>query len=83
MGEETVYLLVSVLGMVRSEPSSSLCCMLQAMIYPLTVAAKSAGPIHIEAANRILSSLLDHSSQLVQQARMVSEELVAAVLWGA
>ena len=83
VGEETVHLLVSVLGVVQSEPSSSLCCMLQAMIYPLTVAAKLAGPIHIEAANRILSSLLDHSSQLVQQARIVSEELIAAVLWGA
>ena len=58
------------------------CCTLQALIYPLTVAAKSAGLVYMEAANQILNSLSDHSSQLVQQARMVSEELIhVSILW--
>nr|QHX41461.1 serine/threonine-protein kinase mTOR [Halisarca dujardinii] len=54
----------------------------QALIYPLTVATKSASPLRKDAANRILSSMSEHSSLLVQQARMVSEELIrVAILW--
>jgi FKBP12-rapamycin complex-associated protein len=54
----------------------------QALIYPLTVATKSASPLRKDAANRILTSMSEHSSQLVQQARMVSEELIrVAILW--
>ena len=66
----------------QSLPPVPVHCTLQALIYPLTVAAKSAGPVRMEAANRILNSLSDHSSQLVQQARMVSEELIrVSILW--
>ena len=54
----------------------------QALIYPLTVATKSTSSVRNAAANRILNSMSDHSSKLVQQARMVSEELIrVAILW--
>ena len=46
------------------------------------MATKSASPLRKDAANRILTSMSQHSSQLVQQARMVSEELIrVAILW--
>ncbi|CAH1240669.1 MTOR [Branchiostoma lanceolatum] len=54
----------------------------QALIYPLTVASKSASSARHTAANRILKNMCEHSPQLVQQAMMVSEELIrVAILW--
>ena len=44
----------------------------QALIYPLTVAAKSNVPARNTAANRVLKSMREHSSVLVQQALLVS-----------
>lgn len=52
------------------------------MIYPLTVASKSPTIDRRNAANQILTNLCEHSSILVQQAMMVSEELIrVAILW--
>uniref|UniRef100_UPI00358FB62C serine/threonine-protein kinase mTOR-like n=1 Tax=Myxine glutinosa TaxID=7769 RepID=UPI00358FB62C len=54
----------------------------QALIYPLTVASKSASPARHSAANKILKNMCDHSNTLVKQAMMVSEELIrVAILW--
>ncbi|XP_031551906.1 serine/threonine-protein kinase mTOR-like [Actinia tenebrosa] len=54
----------------------------QALIYPLTVASKSASSARYSAANQILKNMCEHSKQLVQQAIMVSEELIrVAILW--
>jgi len=54
----------------------------QALIYPLTVASKSASVDRHNAANQILHNLCEHSSMLVQQALMVSDELIrVAILW--
>lgn len=54
----------------------------QALVYPLTVASKSAAPQRKKAANKILHSMSDHSPTLVQQALMCSEELIrVAILW--
>ncbi|CAL1276555.1 unnamed protein product [Larinioides sclopetarius] len=54
----------------------------QALIYPLTVAAKSTVPSRNIAANKVLSSMMKHSGVLVEQAKMVSEELIrVAILW--
>lgn len=54
----------------------------QALIYPLTVASKSASPARHNAANEILNNMCEHSQVLVQQALMVSEELIrVAILW--
>lgn len=54
----------------------------QALIYPLTVASKSAVAARQHAANKILNSMREHSSNLVQQAMLVSEELIrVAILW--
>ena len=43
----------------------------QALIYPLTVASKSASSARKNAANQILKNMCEHSHQLVQQAVMV------------
>ena len=43
----------------------------QALIYPLTVASKSASSARHDAANQILNNMCEHSQQLVQQAVMV------------
>jgi FKBP12-rapamycin complex-associated protein len=43
----------------------------QALVYPLTVASKSASPARRSAAAKILKSMCDHNNTLVQQARMV------------
>lgn len=43
----------------------------QALIYPLTVASKSASSARHNAANQILKNMCEHSQQLVQQAVMV------------
>lgn len=54
----------------------------QALVYPLTVASKSASRARKKAANKILSSMCEHSSNLVDQALMCSEELIrVAILW--
>ncbi|XP_065216693.1 serine/threonine-protein kinase mTOR isoform X2 [Planococcus citri] len=54
----------------------------QALVYPLTVASKSASSTRHNAANKILKSMCEHSSTLVQQAVMVSDELIrVAILW--
>lgn len=43
----------------------------QALVYPLTVASKSASLARRNAATKILKSMCEHSNTLVQQARMV------------
>ncbi|KAF6208231.1 hypothetical protein GE061_016683 [Apolygus lucorum] len=54
----------------------------QALVYPLTVASKSASQARRNAANKILKSMCEHSHNLVQQAVMVSDELIrVAILW--
>ncbi|KAG7166823.1 Serine/threonine-protein kinase mTOR-like [Homarus americanus] len=54
----------------------------QALIYPLTVAAKSSVAARSQAAEKILKNMREHSANLVQQAMMVSEELIrVAILW--
>lgn len=54
----------------------------QALVYPLTVASKSASIARKRAAHKILNSISDHSTTLVQQALMCSEELIrVAILW--
>ena len=58
------------------------CFFLQALIYPLTVATKSQKELRKDAAEMILNNMREHSSALVQQAIMVSEELIrVAILW--
>nr|QGN03465.1 target of rapamycin [Ixodes ricinus] len=54
----------------------------QALIYPLTVASKSALPARTRAALRALGVMREHSARLVNQAVTVSEELIrVAILW--
>lgn len=54
----------------------------QALVYPLTVASKSSFAARKSAANQILMSMCTHSSNLVSQAAVISEELVrVAILW--
>jgi serine/threonine-protein kinase mTOR len=54
----------------------------QALVYPLSVASKSASQTRKSAANRILDSMREHSPILVEQAKMCSEELIrVAILW--
>ncbi|XP_071482072.1 serine/threonine-protein kinase mTOR-like [Diadema antillarum] len=54
----------------------------QALIYPLTVASKSQSSARHNAANKVLKNMCEHSYTLVQQAMMVSEELIrVAILW--
>merc|ERR1719270_2504428 len=54
----------------------------QALIYPLTVASKSSTPARRTAANKILHKIREHSDNLVNQALMVSDELIrVAILW--
>ncbi|CAG9112211.1 unnamed protein product [Plutella xylostella] len=54
----------------------------QALVYPLTVASKSSFVARKNAANQILKSMCTHSSSLVNQAAMISEELIrVAILW--
>lgn len=56
--------------------------MFQALVYPLTVASKSATLARRTAANKILKSMTEHSPVLVQQAVLVSDELIrVAILW--
>ncbi|XP_055843016.1 serine/threonine-protein kinase Tor-like [Episyrphus balteatus] len=54
----------------------------QALVYPLTVASKSASIARKNAAFKILDSIRKHSLKLVEQAMMCSEELIrVAILW--
>eukprot|EP00762_Andalucia_godoyi_P003296 ANDGO_06658.mRNA.1 Serine/threonine-protein kinase TOR2 len=54
----------------------------QALIYPLTVAAKSTSENRRHAATRILEHMRQNNSRLVEQALLVSTELIRiAVLW--
>ncbi|XP_037955980.1 serine/threonine-protein kinase Tor [Teleopsis dalmanni] len=54
----------------------------QALVYPLTVASKSASMARKNAAIKILDSMRKHSFTLVEQAVMCSEELIrVAILW--
>ncbi|XP_041981966.1 serine/threonine-protein kinase mTOR [Aricia agestis] len=54
----------------------------QALVYPLTVSAKSSFVDRKNAANQVLKSMGTHSSNLVAQAAMISEELIrVAILW--
>jgi FKBP12-rapamycin complex-associated protein len=59
----------------------------QALVYPLTVAMKSLSPsggetVRSAAAHTIMDSLRQHSAKLVEQADIVSHELIrVAVLW--
>ncbi|KAI4086955.1 MAG: hypothetical protein LQ339_008975 [Xanthoria mediterranea] len=54
----------------------------QALVYPLTVAMKSIVTKRSEAAGSIMDSMKTHSPILVQQAEIISTELIrVAVLW--
>jgi FKBP12-rapamycin complex-associated protein len=54
----------------------------QALIYPLTVASKSTVPIRQSTAAKMMNSMKEHSSTLVAQALLVSDELIRiAILW--
>jgi FKBP12-rapamycin complex-associated protein len=54
----------------------------QALVYPLTVAAKSQLSRRKTSAVQIMDSMKSHSSKLVDQAEIVSQELIrVAVLW--
>jgi len=54
----------------------------QALVYPLTVANKSASAARRNAAKKILKTMCEHNPNLVQQAVMVSDELLrVAILW--
>ncbi len=54
----------------------------QALVYSLTVAAKSSNSSRRSAANKILHKIREHSDNLVNQALMVSDELIrVAILW--
>lgn len=54
----------------------------QSLIYPLTVASKASAQGRQAAAKKILDIMQVHSPNLVQQAMLVSEELIRiAILW--
>lgn len=54
----------------------------QALIYPLTVASKSQSSARLAAAESLTNNMKQHSPQLVEQALMVSQELIrVAILW--
>ncbi|KAF8448980.1 phosphatidylinositol 3-kinase [Boletus edulis BED1] len=54
----------------------------QALIYPLTVASKSSSVSRKNAALNIMDRLRDHSPVIVEQALVVSHELIrVAILW--
>ena len=51
-------------------------------IYSLTVACKSNNSARRNAANKILNKIREHSENLVNQAMMMSDELIrVAILW--
>lgn len=54
----------------------------QALVYPLTVASKSNLSRRQKSASQIMDSMRSHSAKLVEQAEIVSQELIrVAVLW--
>ncbi|KAH9990569.1 FAT-domain-containing protein [Russula vinacea] len=54
----------------------------QALIYPLTVASKSPSALRKDAALAIMDRMKQHSPIIVEQARVVSHELIrVAILW--
>jgi serine/threonine-protein kinase mTOR len=54
----------------------------QALIYPLTVASKSKSVDRRKAALTVMDKMRSHSATLVEQALLVSQELVrVAILW--
>ncbi len=54
----------------------------QALVYPLTVASKSSNPVRRQAANEIVDHMKQHSSLLVEQSLLVSNELIrVAIVW--
>ena len=54
----------------------------QALVYPLSVALKSPKGNRKEAAEGLMASLRQHSAKLIDQALLVSQELVrVAILW--
>ncbi|KAJ5232571.1 hypothetical protein N7468_005527 [Penicillium chermesinum] len=54
----------------------------QALVYPLTVAMKSNVTRRSQSATSIMESMRQHSAKLVEQADLVSHELIrVAVLW--
>ncbi|RHY15363.1 hypothetical protein DYB36_008895 [Aphanomyces astaci] len=54
----------------------------QALIYPITVASTAVGAKRKVAAEGILAAVKRHSPQLVQEAELVSRELIrVAILW--
>ncbi|CAH2267767.1 jg15184 [Pararge aegeria aegeria] len=54
----------------------------QALVYPLTVATKSSFVTRKNAANYILRTMCTHSQKLVNEAEIISEELIKiAMLW--
>lgn len=48
----------------------------QALVYPLTVASKSQSSARLAAARSIMDKMRKHSANLVDQALMVSQELL-------
>ncbi|KAL0821941.1 hypothetical protein ABMA28_005332 [Loxostege sticticalis] len=54
----------------------------QALVYPLTVATKSSFVTRKNAASYILKTMCTHSQNLVNEAAIISEELIkVAILW--
>ncbi len=54
----------------------------QALVYPLSVAVKSPRPERREAAESLMFTLRSHSEKLIDQALLVSQELIRiAILW--
>eukprot|EP00887_Chlorella_sp_A99_P006163 scaffold3.g6163.t1 len=54
----------------------------QALMYPLLVACKSQSPARRQAAGSVVDNVRQHSATLVEQAQLVSQELIRmAILW--
>eukprot|EP01107_Rhizomastix_libera_P012598 TRINITY_DN3192_c0_g1_i3.p1 TRINITY_DN3192_c0_g1~~TRINITY_DN3192_c0_g1_i3.p1 ORF type:complete len:763 (-),score=197.21 TRINITY_DN3192_c0_g1_i3:19-2307(-) len=54
----------------------------QALVYPLSVAAKSSAQLRRATAQIVLDEMRNHSSKLVDQALLVSRELIrVSILW--
>jgi FKBP12-rapamycin complex-associated protein len=54
----------------------------QALVFPLNLALKSQSPQRIAAAQSVMENIRKHDPTLVEQALMVSHELVrVAILW--
>ncbi|GAB4853400.1 hypothetical protein Ancab_017578 [Ancistrocladus abbreviatus] len=54
----------------------------QALMYPLLVACKSISDLRRAAAQKVVDKVRQHSSALVDQAQLVSKELIrVAILW--